>query len=78
MESAPIDIILKRRFLNFINRVLQHNNHLINLAGKLSLGGSMSSVSINLSIIADTLQVPRPIIQHKTGRDIKIPSLDSH
>jgi hypothetical protein len=76
MESAPIVIILKRRFLNFINRVLQHNNHLINLAGKLSLGGSISSVSNNLSIIADTLQVSRPRIQHKTGRDINIPRLD--
>jgi hypothetical protein len=71
MESAPIGIIfLKRRFLDFINRVLQHDNHLINLARKLSLGGSMSSVS-------DTLQVPRPRIQHKIERDIKIPSLDT-
>jgi hypothetical protein len=33
--------------------------------------------SNNLSIIADTLQVSRPRIQHNTGRDIKIPSLDT-
>jgi hypothetical protein len=31
MECTPIAIILKRRYINFINRVLQHNNHLINL-----------------------------------------------
>lgn len=77
LEYYPIELTLKRRFLNFFHRSLNHDNVLISLASRLSLNGSKSSTSNTISNIADYFHVPRPAVQYFTANDINAPHTDN-
>lgn len=76
MGCPPIEVTLKRRFLNFLNRTLHHTNVLTSLACRLSIDGSASSVSNTINNIATYLNIPRHSVQQRTANEITATPVD--
>lgn len=74
--SPYIKTTVTNRFMNFYRRVNNSENIYIKLAGCLSMAGSGSSISKNLSLISHEVEIPRagvpllncmPVVQNEDG-----------
>jgi hypothetical protein len=63
ISSAPIDITLKNRFINFLRKASNTQNYYIKIAYRLVQNGSGSLAYNSLSFISNTMGVPRSRVE---------------
>ena len=70
-NDIPVKDQLLRRSLKFILSILESSNRLVYMCGQLAIQGSNSNVSNNITLLCNTLSIPRHNIKEKRNYNVK-------